>query len=128
MYNRNYISVNRVCQSVRSKICGFCIAFFVGLRIAGGLLLLPFPFSRITKKFQYAKQAKIYKKIRYRWSFLPTVPDLFASILFSNYSSTVILSSFQISSTYSWMVRSELNLPEFATFRIAAFAQRFSSR
>ena len=111
-----------------SRICAICSSVIITSSVTESEEMHPFLFSRITKKFQYAKQAKTYKKIRYRWSFLPTVPDLFASILFSNYSSTVILSSFQISSTYSWMVRSELNLPEFATFRIAAFAQRFSSR
>ena len=39
----------------------------------------------------------------------------------------VTLSSFQISSTYCWMVRSEVNLPLQAIFRIAILAQRFSS-
>ena len=46
-----------------------------------------------------------------------------------NYSSTVtdILTRCQISSTYSWIVRSEENLPACAVFRIAFFAQPFSS-
>ncbi len=44
------------------------------------------------------------------------------------YTSTVILSRCHSSSTYSWMVRSELNLPEQATLSIAAFAHHFLSR
>ena len=39
----------------------------------------------------------------------------------------VTLSKCQISSTYSWMVLSDVNLPLHATFRIALFAQPFSS-
>ena len=44
------------------------------------------------------------------------------------YISTSILSRCQMSSTYSWMVLSEENLPELATFRMADLAQPFSSR
>ncbi len=40
---------------------------------------------------------------------------------------TVILSRCQMSSTYSWMVRSELNLPLLAVFSMALLAQAFSS-
>ena len=39
----------------------------------------------------------------------------------------VILSRCQISSTYSWMVRSEVNLPLHAVFKRAIFAHLFSS-
>lgn len=41
---------------------------------------------------------------------------------------TVTLSRCQISSTYCWMVRSEVNLPDLATFSMAIRAQPFSSR
>lgn len=44
------------------------------------------------------------------------------SILF-DYFLIVTLSSFQISSTYSWIVLSDVNLPVHATFKIALFAQ-----
>ena len=49
-------------------------------------------------------------------------------IVYSSMSrSTLILFRCQISSTYSWIVRSEENFPECATFKIALFAQFFSS-
>ena len=44
-----------------------------------------------------------------------------------SYTSTVILSKCQISSTYSWIVRSDENLPACAIFKIALFAQPSSS-
>jgi len=40
---------------------------------------------------------------------------------------TVTFSSFQISSTYSWIVLSDENLPEEAIFKIALLAQAASS-
>ncbi len=50
----------------------------------------------------------------------------FAAVLgaWGFFSSRVTLSSFQISSTYSWMVRSELNLPALAVLSSAILAQR----
>ena len=50
------------------------------------------------------------------------------SILFPCNSYSVTLSRCQISSTYCWIVLSEVNLPEQATFKIALFAQPSVSR
>ena len=54
----------------------------------------------------------------------------FPAVLYSKLdgsTSILIGCSFQISSTYCWIVRSEVNLPEDAILRMAIFAQRFSS-
>lgn len=48
-------------------------------------------------------------------------------ILFVYFFLTITLSRCQISSTYSWMVLSEVNLPLQAVLRRAFFAQPFSS-
>ena len=48
------------------------------------------------------------------------------TLVFSALFGSTTLSRCQISSTYSWMVLSELNFPEQATFSMALFAQ-FSS-
>ena len=50
------------------------------------------------------------------------------SLIRSYYISTVTFSKCQISCTYSSMVRSEENLPQQATFKIADFAQPSRSR
>lgn len=50
------------------------------------------------------------------------------SYYYSSSNSTSIRSKCQISSTYCWIVRSEVNFPERATFKIAFLAQTASSR
>ncbi len=83
--------------------------------------------TAVSFEYKAPSAEEFIKRIENALRYLQGIPDLHIFKPSHCYFLKVTLSRCHISSTYSWMVRSEVNLPEHATLRMAILAHLFSS-